>query len=218
MTVFSSSSRLTRLSRRGFFAAAALFLAFGSLHAESFEPKAGVNYEEIKPPVPMTATKPEVVEVFNFKCPHCIYLHPHMEAWSARMKDRYAIKSLPIPFANQSDAPVRAFYAAQFLDREAEMKHAIFNAHFVDQVNIDSPQELAFIAEGMKFDSVVFQTHMVSFGVGSKLAQGQALASAYGITGTPTLVINGRFKVIPGKHDQGDYEKLFQIIEALANK
>lgn len=206
-------------TRRAFLMAATLLLSLGSLQAdEPFEPKPGVHFEPVNPPVPVSGSKPEVVEVFNFKCPHCFYLHPHMEKWSAQVKDRYTIKSLPIAFSNQSDAPVRAFHAAQFFDREAEMKHALFNAHFVDQVNIDSPQELAFIAEGMKFESAAFQSHMSSFGVGGKIAQGQALAQAFGISGTPTVVVNGRYKVIPGKHDQGDYQKFFQIVEALAAK
>jgi thiol:disulfide interchange protein DsbA len=184
--------------------------------AESFVPKAGENYEAITPPVPVSGSRPEVVEVFNFKCPHCVKLHPAMNEWSEKMKNKYDIKSLPIAFSQQSDQPLRAFHAAQFLGREADMKHALFNAHFVDQVNIDSPQELAFLAEGMKMDSAAFQTHMNSFGVQSRIAQGRSQAQAYGITGTPTLVINGRYRVIPGRHDQGSYERLFAIVEALA--
>ncbi|MBF0342282.1 MAG: thiol:disulfide interchange protein DsbA/DsbL [Magnetococcales bacterium] len=197
-----------------------LLLVFGTapaiVRADPFVPKVGEHFEPVNPPVPVSGSKPEVVEVFNFKCPHCVKLHPAMNAWTERMKDRYEIKSLPIVFSNQADHPLRAFYAAQFLGRETDMKHALFNAHFVDQVNIDSPQELAFIAEGMKIDSAAFQTHMSSFGVNGKINQGRALAQEYGITGTPTLVINGRFRVIPGKHDQGDYERLFAIVEALA--
>ncbi|MBF0626885.1 MAG: thiol:disulfide interchange protein DsbA/DsbL [Magnetococcales bacterium] len=184
--------------------------------AEPLVLKAGVDYEPIVPPVPVTSAKPEVVEVFNFKCPHCEQFHPAMNAWTEKMKARFEIKSLPIAFTNQSDQPVRAFYAAQFFGREAEMKHALFNAHFADHVNIDSPQELAFLAEGMKFDAAAFQNHMSSFGVQSKVAQGRAQAQAYGVTGTPTLVINGRYRVSPGKHDQGKTERLFAIVETLA--
>ncbi|MBF0272946.1 MAG: thiol:disulfide interchange protein DsbA/DsbL [Magnetococcales bacterium] len=192
------------------------WLVSAPVGADPFVPKVGEHFEAIIPPVPVSGSKPEVVEVFNFKCPHCIKLHPAMNDWTEKMKGRYDIKSLPIAFSQQTDQPLRAFYAAQFMGREADMKHALFNAHFVDQINLDSPQELAFIAEGMKIDSAAFQAHMNSFGVQGKIAQGRALAQSYGITGTPTLVINGRYRVTPGKHDQGNYERLFEIVEALA--
>lgn len=190
-------------------------LAGPAVAAEPFVPRAGEHYELISPPVPVTGSKPEVVEVFNFKCPHCVKLHPAMEEWTKRMQGKYDIQSLPIVFSQQSDQPLRGFYAGQFLGRESDMKHAIFNAHFVDHINIDSPQELAFIAEGMKIDSVAFQNHMNSFGVQSKIAQGKARSQAFGVTSTPTLVVNGRYRVTPGRHDQGSYERLFAIVEAL---
>ncbi|NGZ07757.1 MAG: thiol:disulfide interchange protein DsbA/DsbL [Magnetococcales bacterium] len=193
-----------------------LGLVAGQGVAAPFVPKVGEHYEVISPPVPVTGSKPEVVEVFNFKCPHCVKLHPAMEEWTRRMQERLDIQSLPIAFSQQSDQPLRAFYAGQFLGREKEMKHAIFNAHFTDHINIDSPQELAFIAEGLKMDSVAFQNHMQSFGVQSKIAQGRMRSQAFGVSSTPTLVINGRYRVTPGRHDQGSHERLFAIVEALA--
>ncbi|MEO5331234.1 MAG: thiol:disulfide interchange protein DsbA/DsbL [Magnetococcus sp. YQC-5] len=184
--------------------------------AESFQPKAGIHYDPIIPPVPVSGSKPEVVEVFNFKCPHCYKLHPRMNVWAAKMKDRFDIKSMPIAFTNQSDQPLRAYYAAQFLGQGDAMKHALFKAHFDDHSNIDAPEELTFIAEGVKLDLPRFQANLNSFAVNGKIAQGRSMSQAYGIVGTPTLVINGRYRVSPGKHDSNDPELLFNIVEALA--
>ncbi|MBF0428903.1 MAG: thiol:disulfide interchange protein DsbA/DsbL [Magnetococcales bacterium] len=199
----------------GLFFLSVLFLPHWAA-AEPFQPKVGTHYEVISPPVPVTGSKPEVVEVFNFKCPHCFKLHAGMTVWAAKMKDRYEIKSLPIVFSGQADHPLRAFYAGQFMGRESEVKHALFNAQFVDHMNIDSPDELAFMAEGLKLDTAQFKANMNSFGVNGKIAQGRKLSEAYGIASTPTLVINGRFKVSHGKHDNNDQALLFAIVEALA--
>ncbi|MBF0294640.1 MAG: thiol:disulfide interchange protein DsbA/DsbL [Magnetococcales bacterium] len=204
-------------SRRLFLAWLTLpLLSAVSARAEPFLPKAGVHYETITPPVPPAAPGPEVVEVFNFKCPHCYEFHPHMTAWSLKMKDRYAIKSLPIAFSSQSDLPVRAYHAAAFLGRGEEMKHAIFTAHFDEGVNIDSPAELITLAAGLKLDATRFKENLNGFAVNGKVSQGRAQAGAYGIASTPTLVINGRYRVSPGKHDGHDTGRLFAIVESLA--
>ncbi|MBF0420665.1 MAG: hypothetical protein HQL78_10935, partial [Magnetococcales bacterium] len=66
------------------FALVLFVLTFGSAQAaepEAFVPKEGIDYATIANPVPAPAGKPEIVEVFNFKCPHCYDLHPHLEAW-----------------------------------------------------------------------------------------------------------------------------------------
>ncbi len=194
-----------------------IVLANGAV-AEPFRPKVGTHYDLITPPMPVSGTKPEVVEVFNFKCPHCYKLHPRMTAWSLTMKERMEIVSLPIAFSNQSDYPVRAFFTAQFMGKGEAMKHALFKAQFVDHMNIDSPSELAFIAGGVELDAIKFQANLTSFSVDGKLVQGRQLSEGYGVHSTPTLVVNGRYRVIPGKHDQGDEAMLFAIVEALATQ
>lgn len=186
--------------------------------AEPFRPQAGVHYEIVNPPVPVSGSKPEVVEVFNFKCPHCFRLHPRMEAWTLKMQDRFDIKSLPIVFSNQSDQPLRVFYAGQFMGQEKAIKNALFNAQFVDHLNIDSQGELAFIADNLKLDNAKFLAYQNSFGVNGKINQGRQLAKEYGVESTPTLVVNGRFRVSPGKHDNGDMNRLFEIVETLAQQ
>ncbi|MBF0179399.1 MAG: thiol:disulfide interchange protein DsbA/DsbL [Magnetococcales bacterium] len=204
------------LTRRIFLAGLILPLLPGTLaRAEPFLPKDGVHYETIPSPVPPAAPGPEVVEVFNFKCPHCYDFHPHMTAWSLKMKDRYAIRSLPIAFSSQSDLPVRAYHAAAFMGRGEEMKHAIFKGHFEEGVNIDSPGELIALAEGLKLDAARFKDNLNGFAVNGKIAQGRGQANAYGIKSTPTLVINGRYRVSPGKHDGHDTRRLFVIVESL---
>ncbi|MBF0630168.1 MAG: thiol:disulfide interchange protein DsbA/DsbL [Magnetococcales bacterium] len=193
-----------------------LFLTIAPLQAETFTPQPGTDYAPIVPPVPVPAGKPEIVEVFNFKCPHCYDLHPHLEAWLKNNGDRYQYRSMPVYWGRQTDLPLRAFFAAEFLGHGPQMKSAIFKAYFENNLNIEDIHELEYIAEEAGVDAGKFKSQLQSFGVSSKVAQALSLQKAYGVNGTPTLVVNGKYQVSFGHHAKGDPKRLVAIIEALA--
>jgi protein dithiol oxidoreductase (disulfide-forming) len=197
------------------FILAALVLPLGaSSQAAALE--AETDYDVITPPVPQSGTKGSVVEVFNFKCTHCFKLHPHMDKWSGINKDAYNITSLPIYWGKQTDMPIRAYYAAEFLGKGSEMKDAIFKAHFENAVNIESTDELGFLAEEIGLNPEKFKSFLNSFGVSAKIAQAKVQQRVFGVHSTPTLVVNGKYRVSFGKHVKGDPKKLFNIVETLA--
>jgi protein dithiol oxidoreductase (disulfide-forming) len=192
-----------------------LIAPLGSIsHGMSVEEN--IHYEVITPPVPQPGDKPTIVEVFNFKCPHCFTLHHFMEKWSAKNHSRYSIKSLPIYWGKQTDMPIRAYFAAEFLGKGAQMKDAVFKAHFDHSVNIESSDELGFLAEELGLDPDKFKSYLGSFGVSAKIAQANELQRGFVVHSTPTLVVNGKYRVSFGKHAEGEAKKLFKIVETLA--
>lgn len=178
---------------------------------------AGKDYQLIQPPVPATGSLPEVVEVFNFKCPHCWHLHPVFTAWAEKNRQRFQIKHLPVFWGNQSDAPVRAYYAAEFMGKGAIMQETLFRAHFDQNLNIEGTSELTFMAQDLGLNPEKFQAHLQSFGVSARVAQGKSLQKAYGISGTPVVIVNGRYLVSP-EHTGGNWEKMMQRVEQLAGR
>jgi protein dithiol oxidoreductase (disulfide-forming) len=178
--------------------------------------KENIHYEIIVPPVPQSGDKPTIVEVFNFKCPHCLTLHHFMDKWSAINHSRYNIKSLPIFWGKQTDMPIRAYFAAEFLGKGTQMKDAIFKAHFENSVNIESSDELGFLAEEIGLDPEKFKSYLGSFGISAKIAQANEQQRVFVVHSTPTLVINGKYRVSFGKHAGGEAKKLFKIVEILA--
>lgn len=185
---------------------------------EAFEPKEGVDYTSITTPVPTPAGKPEIVEVFNFKCPHCYDLHPHLEAWQKASGDRYQYRSLPVYWGRQTDLPLRAFFAAEFLGRGPQMKHAIFKAQFENNLNIENIHELEFVAEEAGVDLEKFKGQLQSFGVSTRVSQALGMQKAYGAASTPTMVVNGKYLVSFGHHAKGDPKRLIAIVEALTTR
>lgn len=200
-----------------------LFLTGWSGVASGEALRAGVDYDRITPPVPPSGTKPEVVEIFNFKCPHCFSLSPHTAEWAEKNKARFDFKSVPVYWGKQTDIPVRAFFAAEFLGKGEAMKQAIFKAHFSQSADIENIEEMTFLAEATGMDPQSFRTQMNSFGVSAKITQAKALQTAFRASSTPTLVVNGAYQVLPGKHARGmtesvDYPRLFMILETLATQ
>ncbi|MBF0400094.1 MAG: thiol:disulfide interchange protein DsbA/DsbL [Magnetococcales bacterium] len=200
-----------------------LLLSGGSDVSAAETLRAGVDYERITPPVPRSGTKPEVVEVFNFKCPHCSSLAPHTAEWAEKNKDRIDFRSVPVYWGKQTDIPVRAYFAAEFLGKGEAMKQAIFQAHFSNSADIENIEEMTFLAEATGMDAQSFRSQMNSFGVSAKISQAKALQTAFRASSTPTLVINGRYQVLPGRHARGgaegvDYSRLFTILETLVNQ
>lgn len=187
--------------------------------AKTLQP--GVHYDLITPPVARSGPLPEVVEVFNFKCPHCFTLSPRMAAWAKKHHGRITYTALPVYWGNQTDMPARALAAAEFLGMGEAMKMAIFKAHFEHTSDIENVDEIIFLAEATGLEPESFHQHLQSFGVLTRMAQTKILQRAFGVRSTPTVVINGMYRVSPGKHarptgEKVDYDLFFRIIETLA--
>ncbi|MBF0143266.1 MAG: thiol:disulfide interchange protein DsbA/DsbL [Magnetococcales bacterium] len=181
------------------------------------DPVAGTDYDVIQPPVPRLADRPEIVEIFNFKCPHCRDLHPTMVEWAKSRADRYLVSAMPIHWGEQTDLPARAFFAAGFMGKGEEMRQAIFAAHFDRQADIENMADLLFLVEDLGLDQKKFSAAMESFGVTAKATQAMTLAKAFGVTGTPLLVVNGKYRVSL-THAKGDPKRLVAIADFLATR
>ncbi|MBF0461777.1 MAG: thiol:disulfide interchange protein DsbA/DsbL [Magnetococcales bacterium] len=204
-----------------FFLTGGLGMAVAAPPAETLQ--AGIHYDLINPVLPRSETKPEIVEIFNFKCPHCFALAPYTTAWAEKNKDRFLFKSVPVYWDKQTDIPARAFFAADFLGKGEAMKTAIFKAFFDRSIDIENREEMTALAQATGMEIEAFRTHMNSFGVSARLAQAKSLQQTYQVSATPTLVVNGKYRILPGKHAKGttepvDYDKLFKIIETLATQ
>ncbi|MBF0624213.1 MAG: thiol:disulfide interchange protein DsbA/DsbL [Magnetococcales bacterium] len=173
------------------------------------------HFQEIRPPVPTTGTLPEVVEVFNFKCSHCNQFSPVFQKWSHDNGQRYDIRSLPVFWGDQTDAPTRAYFAARFLGKGEEMKTRIFRAQFEEGLNIEEEETLVLLAEEVGLDAARFRDAMASFGVTAQVGLAKAKAKAYGVTGTPCVVVQGRY-LVTGKHADGKWDRLLEIATGLA--
>ena len=183
-----------------------LLLAEGLLPAaraqSPFVPEAGTDFQMLPHPQPTdSAGRIEVLDFFWYGCPHCFHFLPDLEAWQKRQAADVAYKHLPVDFGDPGREPhTRLFYALQALGR-LDLHTKIFDAFHVAhaQRRLSDPAEMAeFLAQpGYDVPRDKFAAAYNSFTVANQVSRARTIYQAYGIDGTPTIGIDGRFLTSP---------------------
>jgi thiol:disulfide interchange protein DsbA len=157
----------------------------------------GVHYERL--PVAMETRDPskvEVVEVFSYACIHCKNFQPVIDAWHADVPADVDFYRLPAAFDATWARLAQAYYAAEALEVTDAVHELIFSGIHDRNINLADPIQLAALfkdAAGVEPDA--FNQVFNSFSVRSRVQQADARTRAYRVTGTPTLVVDGQFRI-----------------------
>lgn len=162
-------------------------------------PRAGHDYVQIADGKPW-AGRPgriEVAEVFGYSCPHCAHFEPLLKAWKARQQGDVDFVPVPAAFGGVWDTWARAWFAASDLGLLARTHDAVFAAiHENGQLPRNpSAQELATFYAGYGVDADRFRAAMADPSVDARMRQAREFAVAAGVEGTPTLIVDGRYRV-----------------------
>jgi len=165
-------------------------------------PVEGTDYVVIangKPFQPATG-KIEVAEVFGFVCPACAAFQPLIGPWKAGLPSDVNFVYVPAMFGGTWDDYAKAFYAAQALNLEDETHEALYKAIHVDQAlkgerGRDSVQDIAAFYAKHGADAKQFEAAMSSFAVSAKTSAAKQFAQRSQITGTPSVIVNGKYLV-----------------------
>jgi len=154
----------------------------------------GNGYQLVQPPQNTSiADKVEVLEFFWLGCPHCYSLEPDMLAWEARMPANTVMVREAPPLNPSWEQHSRGFYAARALGIEEPFVHAMFKAIHEDGERMRSPDDIADLAQTLGADRDKFLGTMESFTVETALRRSVQLARGAGITGVPSIMINGKY-------------------------
>jgi thiol:disulfide interchange protein DsbA len=174
-------------------------LPWSAFAAESV-PEAGTDYVEIpggKPYAPLDG-KVEVVEVFGYTCIHCAHFQPVIGAWQKKQPSYVRFTPLPAAFGGYWMPYARAYYAAAKLRVLDKTHEAMFKAlHETGSLPIQnaSAEEIAAFYAGYGADPKAFVAAMRSPATDLLLDRSKDFALATGIEGTPTIVVNGKYRV-----------------------
>lgn len=141
--------------------------------------------------------KLEVVEVFAYTCGHCANFQPILEAWLRKAPANVRFAYLPAAF-NPGDAYARAYFAAQSMGVLKQFHGAAYEAiHRSGALPARgaSAGELATFAGTLGIDAARFRAAMDSPETDAKMAAARDFALHNGIQGTPTLVVDGQYRV-----------------------
>jgi thiol:disulfide interchange protein DsbA len=157
---------------------------------------AGSDYLVLDPPQPTsTGDKIEVVEVFSYACPHCAHFQTYIDELKSKLPAGAQFVLLPAVFNAAWEPFARAFYTAQALGLVDKTHQALFDALHRDHLPIGSIDSLAKFYAGYGADAATFLSTANSFVVEAKIAHGNDLVHDYHVEGTPTLIVNGKYRV-----------------------
>ncbi len=155
--------------------------------------------------------KVEVMEVFSYGCPACNSFRPTMKKLQASLPANAQLVYLPASWNAAEAWPMfqRAYLTAQSLGVAQKAHDSMFEAIWTTgELGISDPQtrrlktRLPTIDDAAKFYQRVagvkaadFVNASKSFGVDLKMRQADKQITAMQVTGTPTLVVNGKYRV-----------------------
>ena len=190
-------------------------LAFAQVGGVTFVE--GEDYDLITPPV-RTADpqKIEVAEFFWYGCGHCYTFEPVITQWKKTLAADVEFRGSPAMWNKPMELHARAYYAAEVLGVLDTMNPVLFQAMNVDGKRLGTEAEIQalFVANGVPAED--FSKAFSSFGVSSQVNQAAARARAAQITGTPALMVNGKYHVSTRK--AGSQADMLKVADFLIEK
>jgi thiol:disulfide interchange protein DsbA len=197
--------------------ATVMLLAAGAATA-AIQLQQGVNYKLLQPAQPTNVApgKVEVVEVFWYACGHCYLLEPKLEAWNRNGRPANAeLVRLPATWNDVLKTHARVYYTMELLGKP-NLNPEIWREINVKGNRLDSPAKIESFFTSRGVSKADFQRTFASFAMDSKVAKAEDLNRRYKITGTPTIVVNGKY--VTDVSMAGGEDKLFEVVNALVVK
>jgi thiol:disulfide interchange protein DsbA len=195
----------------------------------------GKNYFPIKPaqPTNVAAGKVEVVEVFSYGCIACNMFYPTMDTIVAAMPKNVQVNYIHASFNPAEAWPMfqRAYLTALAMGISEKTHTAMFNAVWGTngelavsdrQTNrlknpmptIDKAADFYARVAGIKKEE--FLSIAKSFSIESKMKTADMLVKNYGVDSTPTLVVNGKYRIT--MQSAGGTEQIIELLKYLVAK
>jgi thiol:disulfide interchange protein DsbA len=194
----------------------------------------GVNYFLIQPPRPTSVApgKIEVTEVFSYACPACNIFQPTIHKLKQSLPANAVLDYLPAAFNPSEDWPMfqLAYVTAQVLGVDQQTHDAMFDAVWKGgDLSITDPATRALksrmpsIEDAAKFYNQKagvpvdkFIAASKSFSADLKVRTVQDLLIAYKIDRTPTLVVNGKYRL--HVESAGGTDQVIELVKYLVAK
>lgn len=220
---------------KAIFAGAFALLCCASVAAaQSSQWREGEHYFAVEPAhsASVPAGKIEVTEVFSYACPACDHFYPIIDRLRKTLPANAVVDYVAAGFLPAEDWPVfqRAYYTAKALGIAAKTHDAMFDAVWkTGQLQTVDPQterlrrplpSIADVAQWYQHQTgIPTQTFLAaahSFSVDLQVRQADAYLKACQVFETPTIIVNGRYRVNPSS--AGGYDQMLEVVKWLVAK
>ncbi len=179
----------------------------------------GVHYYKIdQPPGQVASGEVELTEVFSYLCSHCNTFDPYMHAWEKKKPAYAKLTRLPVVFGRKPwELMARGYTTAEVMGIANESHIAMMDSIWKEKKAYRSVEDLAEFYSGFGVTKADFIATYNSFAVDSMIRKGQRDVGLYGISGTPTLVVNSKYRV-QGNKDVPGYDSMIAVANYLIEK
>jgi thiol:disulfide interchange protein DsbA len=194
----------------------------------------GTNYYPVVPVqhTSVPAGKIEVAEVFSYACPFCAQFNPLVEQFRKSLPANAQMVFIPASFNPSEDWPMfqRATCTAQTLGILDKTHDAMFDAvwktgelavtdlqtHALKNPlpTIENAAQFYHRVSGVPVDK--FLEAAKSFAVDVQMRRADALVTAYHIDGTPSIVVNGKYRITV--QSAGGMKQMLEVAQYLVAK
>jgi protein dithiol oxidoreductase (disulfide-forming) len=182
-----------------------LLLPLAACAQSSSPPVEGEDYVLIadgQPWAPLDG-KVEVAEIFAYTCHHCADFQPKLDAWKRKQAGDVRVSYVPAAYS-PGDNYARAYFAAEQLGvlgkTHAELFAAIHSIGSVPMSNASIDELAAFFGQH-GVDAAKFKAAAEGAAVTAKIAHARDFAIASGLEGTPTLIVDGKYRIQARTHE-----------------
>lgn len=176
--------------------------------------KQGKDYSLLSRPVKTAdPSKIEVVEIFWYGCIHCFRLEPEISKWKKDLPEDVSFVGMPAIWADIMELHAAMLYANDALGLTDQLHGAIFKEMNVEKNQLANEAAILKFVEKQGVDPEKYRRAMNSFGVSSQVLQAKSKMGAYGVRGTPEIVVNGKYKLTTQM--AGSHKRMLEIADAL---
>ena len=179
--------------------------------------RAGVHYEIVDNPTSVRdPSRIEVTEVFWFGCNHCYALEPYIARWKKDMPTDVAFIKSPATWNEMLKTHATIYYTAKALGIEQQFVPAAFNTIQNEGRMLTGNTELEYYFRGFDVNKDKYKAVSTSFGVRNAVDQADKKMKQWKVTGVPSLIVNGKYKVSASRAVRTD--QLFEVVDFLIEK
>jgi thiol:disulfide interchange protein DsbA len=156
----------------------------------------GKHYSRInQASAPRADGKIEVIVVFSYLCSHCNVLEPYVDAWAAKQQDDIIVNRMHVNFGRAHELLARGYIVSEMIGVVDQAHPAMMDAIWKERQRFRNADQLADFYVQFGVDKERFLSNFSSFAADSQLRRMEQNARAWGITATPTIIVNRKYRV-----------------------